>query len=128
MKKIDYASYFLDRTIILFFMKLMLVLFFLAVLAGFAHWYFQKQEVTSVPSEKMVVAYLKGLVRNPESFYIASLEYEKKNRYAKAIIEMKYAIALLEGQASNVQNANQLTCYRRRLAFLQEERLFYEGF
>lgn len=123
--KIDYASYFFDRSVILFFIKVLIALIPFVLAYALINNYFKKSDQRGSFSEKVFVGYLKGLVSNPESFYQASLEYEKKNRYAKAIVEMQYAIALLEGPA---HNPKMLECYRRRLVYLQQERLFYEGF
>lgn len=123
--KIDYAQYFFDRSVIIFFIKLLIVLLIISGYYFAVSLNFININPISSLNEKVALTYLKGLVGNAESFYTTSLEYEKRGRYAKAIVEMQYAISLLESKA---YNPNKIECYRRRLAYLQQEKLFYEGF
>jgi hypothetical protein len=124
-KKIDYASYILDRSVILFLIKLVLGLILVLLIYAAFGAYLKKIDATGSVSEKVAILYFKGIVNNPEAFYQSSLEYEKKNRYSKAIADMKFAIGLLERHSvSNLK----LECYRKRLAFLEQEKLFYESF
>jgi hypothetical protein len=123
--QIDYASYIFDRSNILFLIKVLTAIIVVLVAYFVVSFVLKKIDDGGSLNERVAMIYLKGMVGNAESFYATSLEYEKKNRYAKAIVEMKYAIGLLESQPNN---ANKLECYRRRLAYLQQERLFYEGF
>lgn len=117
--KIDYAKYFFDRTLIRMAVRLSIILvFLLGVFAGLNY-------VFKTADEKIYIIYLRGLISNPEALYQASLEYEKKNRYSKAIADMKLAIGVLERHSAA---GSKLECYRKRLAFLEQERLLYESF
>jgi hypothetical protein len=124
-KKIDYASYLFDRSVILFLIKLVLGLLLILIVYLALSAYGKRIDSTGSVSEKVAVLYFKGMVNNPEVFYQSSLEYEKKNRYSKAIADMKLAIGLLE---RHLAADSKLECYRKRLAFLEQERLLYESF
>lgn len=104
--QIDYASYIFDRSNILFLIKVLIAIIAVLVVYFVVSFALKKIDDGGSLNERVAMIYLKGMVGNAESFYATSLEYEKKNRYAKAIVEMKYAIGLLESQPNNAINSS----------------------
>lgn len=107
MSKINYRAYFFTKRLVIFVVKLAIILALLAVFLAATSDFFKRQYhdvYNRTIGQKVIRLYLKGLVNNPAAFWYSSLHYEGMGDLNRAVIEMNYAISLL-----NINSAPQKT-------------------
>lgn len=95
MNKIDYGSYFLNKSVVIFFIKFAIFFIFSITLIDFSIGRLKAKD------ESIIVLYAKGLINNPEVFWSSSIYYENSGRLDKAVKDLFFAVGIFHANSAS---------------------------